>query len=175
MDILIHACCGICLLEPARLLRAEGHTLQVAWLNPNIQPHEEHDRRLEALLTVTKLLELPLTRLPELPYDPPTKRLTADRCAYCYRLRLLPIARLAKRLGMAFTTTLLYSKYQRHEVIRRVAEEIAADLDVPFFYQDWRPRFNQGQSHARQLQIYRQRYCGCQLEAGHRFAADGLD
>jgi len=161
MDVLIHICCGVCILEPLRDLRGEGHEVLGVWVNPNVEPAAEHDRRLDALGTVARVEGLPLVRLNASKFSPPAAEPSDERCGYCYRLRLLPTARLAAESGAAFTTTLLFSRYQRHELITRVAEELAAETGVRFLYRDWRPLFNRGQSRARRLGIYRQRYCGC--------------
>ena len=47
--LLLHACCAPCSLEPVRLLCEEGFEPKICWTNPNIQPVEEHDRRLTEL------------------------------------------------------------------------------------------------------------------------------
>lgn len=168
MEVLLHICCGICALESVDALRAEGFGVSGAWVNPNIQPLAERERRRAALETVARELKLPLVRLDSPPYEPPTEGLTAERCAYCYRLRLLPTARRAAALGAAFSTTLLYSKHQRHELVREIVEAVSRETGAPFVYRDWRFRFNQGQSRARRLGIYRQRYCGCSASLSDR-------
>jgi predicted adenine nucleotide alpha hydrolase (AANH) superfamily ATPase len=161
MDVLIHICCGVCILEPLRELRGEGHEVLGVWVNPNIEPAAEHDRRLDALGTVVRVEGFSLVRLDAPEYAPPAAEPSDERCGYCYRTRLLPTARLAAESGAAFTTTLLFSRYQRHELIKSVAEGLAAETGARFLYRDWRPLFNRGQSRARRLGIYRQRYCGC--------------
>ena len=47
--LLLHACCAPCSLEPVRLLLKEGFEPTICWTNPNIQPADEHDRRLAEL------------------------------------------------------------------------------------------------------------------------------
>ena len=47
--LLLHACCAPCSLEPMRLLTEEGFEPTICWTNPNIQPADEHDRRLVEL------------------------------------------------------------------------------------------------------------------------------
>ena len=47
--LLLHACCAPCSLEPVRLLREEGFEPTICWTNPNIQPHDEWQRRLDEL------------------------------------------------------------------------------------------------------------------------------
>ena len=48
--LLLHACCAPCSLEPVKYLREEGFEPTICWTNPNIQPIEEHDKRLKTLL-----------------------------------------------------------------------------------------------------------------------------
>ncbi|HDR06585.1 MAG TPA: hypothetical protein ENN88_03035 [Candidatus Coatesbacteria bacterium] len=161
MDVLIHICCGVCILEPLRSLRGEGHEALGVWVNPNIEPAAEHERRLDALGTVVRVEGLPLVRLDAPGFSPPAAEPSDERCGYCYRLRLLPTARLAAEAGAAFTTTLFFSRHQRHELLKAVAREVSKETGAEFLYRDWRPLFGRGQSRARRLGIYRQRYCGC--------------
>ncbi|MGO9443652.1 MAG: epoxyqueuosine reductase QueH, partial [Thiobacillaceae bacterium] len=62
-------------------------------------------------------------------YDPQTFFRQAafretNRCLYCYSLRLNATASLAKKSRFdAFTTTLLYSRHQKHQLIASIAEE----------------------------------------------------
>ena len=48
-SLLLHACCAPCSLEPVRLLREEGFEPTICWTNPNIQPRDEWQRRLDEL------------------------------------------------------------------------------------------------------------------------------
>jgi len=69
----------------------------------------------------------------------------------------------------AFTTTLLVSPYQNHELLIKVAEEVAEKYDVKFLYRDFRPGFREGQNEARQLGLYMQKYCGCVFSEEDRY------
>lgn len=98
------------------------------------------------------------------------------RCRYCYSLRLESTARLAKKSHFdAFSTTLLYSKQQKHELIRSIAEEASRKFGIPFIYEDFRVGWRQGQDKAKALGIYRQQYCGCIYSEKERFHCRGLD
>ena len=69
---------------------------------------------------------------------------------------------MAKETGCdSFSTTLLVSRHQKHDVIRRVGEEAAKEFGVSFYYQDWRPLNVRSHEVAKTSGIYRQRYCGC--------------
>ena len=68
-----------------------------------------------------------------------------------------------------FTTTLLVSPYQKHEELRRIAEEIAKKYGLTFLYRDFRVGFRDGQAKARELGMYMQKYCGCIFSEEDRY------
>jgi predicted adenine nucleotide alpha hydrolase (AANH) superfamily ATPase len=94
----------------------------------------------------------------------------SDRCRYCYHDRLRSTALLAKRGKFDyFTTTLLYSKFQKHEMIRNIGESLGKKIGVPFLYRDFRIGWKQGIEESKQLGLYRQQYCGCIYSEKERF------
>jgi len=93
------------------------------------------------------------------------------RCIQCYRMRLYPTAELARKLGAdAFTTTLLISPYQNHELLVRVAEEAAGAAGVPFAYYDFRSGYRESVRLSREMGLYRQPYCGCIFSEEERYS-----
>ena len=97
-----------------------------------------------------------------------------DRCMACYRMRLeRAFQKALETKADAVTTTLLYSKYQRHEAIAAVAEELSAQFKMPFLYEDFREGWREGQAESRRLGLYRQNYCGCIFSEHERFADIG--
>jgi predicted adenine nucleotide alpha hydrolase (AANH) superfamily ATPase len=87
------------------------------------------------------------------------------RCLACYRLRLSAAAKEALRRGLgAFTTTLLYSRRQRHELVMEAGRLAAEESGVGFHYEDFRSGWNKGIELAKRLELYRQRWCGCVYE-----------
>ena len=71
-------------------------------------------------------------------------------------------AKLAKEKGFDyFSTTLLVSPYQQHDVIIKTCEDKARKYGVKFYYHDFREGFRKGQQMARDIGLYRQKYCGC--------------
>jgi predicted adenine nucleotide alpha hydrolase (AANH) superfamily ATPase len=71
-------------------------------------------------------------------------------------------ARTASQRGLqAFTTTLLYSRRQRHELIKEVGEQAAREHGVEFYYEDFRKGWQEGLDLSKKLNLYRQRWCGC--------------
>ena len=51
----------------------------------------------------------------------------------------------------------------------KVAEEMAKKYDVKFLYRDFRVGFRAGQAKARELGLYRQKYCGCIFSEEDRY------
>ncbi len=93
-----------------------------------------------------------------------------ERCRYCYRMRLDSTACVARRENFgSFSTTLLYSIYQAHDLIREVGEEVAQDHGIPFVYRDFRPGWEEGVRRSKELGLYRQKYCGCIFSERERF------
>ena len=86
-----------------------------------------------------------------------------NRCVkYCYRVRLEQTAKYAKENGYdTFSTTLLISPYQNHEALKKIGEEMAEKYGLTFLYRDFRSGFKEGQTEARELGLYMQKYCGC--------------
>ena len=85
-----------------------------------------------------------------------------ERCRYCYYDRLKATALVAKKgKFQGFTTTLLYSKFQKHEHIKQTGEAIAKKYGLKFFYHDFREGWKFGIEESKRLEMYRQQYCGC--------------
>lgn len=171
--ILLHTCCGPCTLYPLAKLREQGWSVHGYFYNPNIQPYQEFSRRLEALRTVAEIEQLDVIVRRDYDLDTFFRQVAFRehmRCLYCYSTRLEATARLAEKSRFdAFTTTLLYSKRQKHEIIRSIAEEASKRHGIPFHYEDFRAGWKEGQERAGEIGIYRQQYCGCIYSEKERF------
>jgi predicted adenine nucleotide alpha hydrolase (AANH) superfamily ATPase len=98
----------------------------------------------------------------------------AERCPLCQGIRLAVTVRIALKRGFeAFSSSLLYSRHQDHEGIRRTAESLAASSGLRFIYEDWRLFWQEGVDLSRAWGIYRQQYCGCLYSEYDRYARDG--
>ena len=92
------------------------------------------------------------------------------RCADCYAIRLEQTAAYAAAHGYdSFTTTLLVSPYQKHELIRQIGERLAEQYGIQFLYRDFRVGFQEGQEKAREAGLYMQKYCGCIFSEEDRY------
>lgn len=169
----MHICCGPCTIYPLRTLRAEGVEVEGHFFNPNIHPYTEFSRRLQTLETYAKTVLLPVHL--DRSYDLEqflTGALEAgrDRCLFCYRTRLDQAFKAGVAAGAdAVTTTLLYSKYQKHDAIRAIGEELSARYTIPFLYRDFRKGWEEGVEESKRLNMYRQPYCGCIFSEKERF------
>ncbi|MDU4960658.1 MAG: epoxyqueuosine reductase QueH [Sporomusaceae bacterium] len=173
MNIFLHMCCGPCSVYPVACLREQGHQLTGWFYNPNIHPYKEFRRRLDTAAEFARRVDLTLLVKDDYTLEDFLSRaLNApdSRCAACYRLRLYEAARTAKAGGFdAFTTTLLVSPYQKHELIRQAAEAAAAECGIAFFYQDFRQGWQQGVAGSIEMELYRQPYCGCIFSERDRY------
>jgi len=175
--ILMHICCAPCSIYPLKELREQGVDVYGYFFNPNIHPFTEFMRRLATLKDYAQFVALPLDV--DTAYDLAAFLRGAldygkDRCRFCYRMRLEKTFKKAiEHKADAITTTLLYSKYQRHDDIRDIGEELSAEHGIPFLYQDFRVGWKEGVQTSKALNMYRQQYCGCIFSEKERYG--GID
>lgn len=170
---LLHICCAPCSIRCIEALRSEGIEPVGYWYNPNIHPYTEYRSRKTTLEEYAKAVAMPLIVNPEYGLRPFLQAVGGqfdDRCETCYRLRMEKTAQEAAERGFdSFTTTLLISPYQNHELLVEVAKQAAAAHGVTFLYRDFRPYFKEGQQVARDSGLYMQKYCGCIFSEEERY------
>lgn len=173
MKILLHVCCGPCASYPLKTLQVAGHNVEGFFFNPNIHPYKEFRRRIDALELLCKKTKFNA----EIDHNYGLKEFLRqvvlhedNRCGFCYMMRLSSAALQAKKIGAdAFTSTLLYSRYQKHELIKKVAAECEKLHDIPFYYDDFRAGWQEGIDMAIEMGLYRQPYCGCIYSEQERY------
>lgn len=165
--LLLHACCGPCLLEPLDLLSRETDSITVLFANPNIHPRSEYVHRRDTLLAYAQSYGTPVV---ELPYDREAwnthvgvlASAGASRCRACYRLRLTMASAYAAEHGFdAVATTLTVSPHQHHDAIHEEGERAAHAAGVTWIRRDFRERYRDSVVRSNSLGMYRQNYCGC--------------
>lgn len=173
MNILLHTCCGPCALFPLRQLRSAGHSVTGFFYNHNIHPYQEYVRRRDTARQMAEQEAMPLIMKDEYHLEEFLENVAAmpgKRCTYCYASRLRAAARAAAENGFdAFTASLLYSRYQQHDEIRELGEQIGTEFGVPFYYQDFRTGWQEGIRLSKGLGLYRQQYCGCVYSEKERY------
>ena len=139
----------------------------------NIHPYTECLKRQEALQAYTRQIDLRVIYQEGYEMEGFIQNVVyreKDRCNYCYHDRLRTTALLAKRGKFDyFSTTLLYSKFQKHEMIKSIGESVGQDTGVPFFYEDFRSGWKEGVKTSKDLEMYRQHYCGCIYSEKERY------
>jgi predicted adenine nucleotide alpha hydrolase (AANH) superfamily ATPase len=171
--ILMQVCCANCTLFPWQRLREEGFSIKCYFYNPNIHPYQEYERRVNTFLQLARTWDLDIVladnyELEEFLHGVVTYE--GDRCIYCYTMRLRATAELAKRIHYdIFSTTLLYSKYQKHDKIKSIGEELARQYELDFYYQDFREGWQEGIEVSKKMGLYRQKYCGCIYSEKERY------
>ncbi|MDD5757622.1 MAG: epoxyqueuosine reductase QueH [Desulfobulbaceae bacterium] len=173
MNILLHVCCGPCAITPLASIRAAGHEAQGFFFNPNIHPFKEFQRRLEALESMSRLTDFQVEYERQYGLRDYLRQVVfheESRCGLCYAMRLRPTAEKAISLGAdAFSTTLLYSRYQNHTLLKEQGEALAAELGIPFYYEDFRAGWQAGIDQSISMELYRQPYCGCIYSEQERY------
>lgn len=169
--IVLHACCAICSAYPLSMLKDSGYDVVVYFYNPNIHPSEEYQKRLEAERTLCKHFDCELIE-PE--YNPdeyysfvkgfenePERGL---RCDKCFELRLQKTAEFAKSIEAdAFTTSIVISPHKNFSKISQIGEKIAKDMGINYLAIDFKKKdgFLKTNRISKELDLYRQNYCGC--------------
>ncbi|MBQ7585597.1 MAG: epoxyqueuosine reductase QueH [Desulfovibrionaceae bacterium] len=174
--LLLHVCCGPCAIMPLTRFLEAGYAVTAWFMNPNIQPLAEYLRRREAAEQCAFHFGIPII------FADSTWNITAwlrqvqgqdtppKRCTYCCESRLEATFNKAKELGFnAFSSSLLYSIYQPHEVIKACGEKLAKDSQLKFIYQDFRKDWQEGIEICRKMGLYRQPYCGCVYSESDRY------
>ncbi len=175
--ILLHICCGPCAIYPVRQLKQQGYEVVGLFYNPNIHPLTEYLRRREGVEQVAKRLSIQVI-FKDQEYDPGTflRRVVyreANRCFYCYHLRLERTLSIARHGGFeAFSSTLLFSKQQYHDRVASLGRDLAGGGQTRFLYQDFRAGWPEGAETSKQWGVYRQQYCGCIYSEAERYAKD---
>lgn len=179
MRLLLHMCCGPCSCYPVKRLREEGIE-PVGWFfNPNIHPYREWEQRLNTAKEFAEKVHMEIRteeayRLRDFLRQALSAEETENgRCRMCYTWRLGEAARYAAENGFtAFTSTLFYSIYQQHELMRETAERFAAQYGVDFYYEDFRLGWQEGIEISHRLALYRQSYCGCIFSEEERYSKE---
>ena len=171
--ILLHCCCAPCSVSCVEPLRNEGIEPVAFWYNPNIHPFKEYEARRDCFVSYSQKIGMEYIVDEHYGLIDFVKNVADDingRCTYCYEHRLDETARFAAENGFkAFSTTLLASIYQQHELTAAAGERYAKEYGVEFLYRDFRPNFREGNQKAREMGLYMQKYCGCIFSEEDRY------
>jgi predicted adenine nucleotide alpha hydrolase (AANH) superfamily ATPase len=171
--VLVHVCCAHCAAYTMEHWRQQGYEISGYWYNPNIHPYTEHQNRLESMEALAEEIKLPLIIEEGYDFVEYFRRVAGhedERCEHCFALRLAGTAEAAREKGYdAFTTTLLISPHQKHDVLKETGEKIAKTQGIEFLYADLRKRYSDSRHITKPLNLYRQQYCGCLYSEWERY------
>jgi len=158
-------------------MKEEGIEPVGYFYNPNIHPYLEYRKRLDTVKEFSGRTGLEVIYRDGYDLDEYLVRVAgtgADRCEHCYRVRLEATITAALERGFStFTTSLLYSKHQNHDLIKGIAHELASDRGMTFYYEDFRRGWREGIVESKAMGLYRQQYCGCIYSERDRYRKTG--
>ena len=169
--LLLQSCCGPCSTYVLSYLK-QYFDITLLYYNPNIQPRAEYDLRLENQRKV--LAAMPEVHILECAYDgeaynAAVRGLEGEpeggaRCTVCFRLRLEETARLAAEGKFDYScTTLTVSPHKAAARIKTIGRALGEQYGVAWLASDFKKRegYKQSITLSRELDLYRQDYCGC--------------
>lgn len=177
--ILLHICCASCACFVVNKLKKKMYEVVGFWYNPNIHPYLEYQKRMMSLGYYALEVKLPLIWERSYALEEWMEKVGSEyrnkeaRCLSCYRLRLEKTVKRAKEKKFdAFSTTLLYSKFQKHNSIKEICKELSDNYSIEFCYDDLRLGWKEGIEISKKMNLYRQQYCGCIFSEKERFSTN---
>lgn len=185
--LLLHACCGPCSSYVLEYL-SQYFNITVYFFNPNIYPQQEHDRRLEELVSLYKKFPPVINnniQLVQESYNPHlfyeyldlpnhpdfiTEPEKGNRCYSCYELRLKKTFEYAKANHFDyFCTTLSISPFKDANKINSIGFQLEEKYSSSFpdspkwLFSDFKKKggFQRSLEISTEYNLYRQQYCGC--------------
>lgn len=170
--LLLHICCAGCGAYVASALKEE-YDLALYFFNPNIFPENEYAIRLKEVKRVAVKFGLEYffgsydhgQWLGEIVgYEKEPER--GARCRICYRQRLTDTASLAREKGFSyFASTLSVSPHKDSALISSIGNELQSQFGIIFLDKDFKKRdgYKKSLALSRELDLYRQNYCGCEF------------
>lgn len=171
-DLLLHICCGVCASRVIEILEPQ-YNITGYFYNPNIEPPDEYQQRLQATETVLNYYKINLIHGE---YENPMWHEAVvglehwaeggRRCWQCFRLRLDKTAQKAKEKSIpCFATTLIVNPYKNSDVIDKWGQHYTQVYDLEYVPIKLDKNNRYDLILAKKLNIYRQKYCGCVYSA----------
>ena len=161
--LLMHMCCAPCAILPILKMK-ETYDITGLFFNPNIHPFKEYLDRKKSVMELSLEFDIKIIE-DDYPYEEFLEQTISspvepDRCSVCYQTRLFRLKTKADKLGFELvTTSLLYSIYQKHDLILSLGSTtFGENRFIPI---DYRKEFWQGVTEAKKRNYYLQKYCGC--------------
>ncbi|MDR3071570.1 MAG: epoxyqueuosine reductase QueH [Endomicrobium sp.] len=168
--ILLHICCAMCSASAVKMLQDEYH-VSFYWYNPNIYNTQEYINRKTAAIKYAKELNVLFYEEKDFSYNyGKWAEKSSENCDLCYTLRLEKTIMFAKQNRFdCFSTSLLSSPYQKHDLIKQISNDFTHKYAVEFLYKDYRTCFYDCKNYLRQNGYYMQKFCGCNKSYKERY------
>jgi predicted adenine nucleotide alpha hydrolase (AANH) superfamily ATPase len=175
--LLLHACCAPCATHVIEQL-SRSYSVTALFYNPNIQPDDEYQRRLQAMRRLCRLTgtQLLIESSPVSVWDGWVRGLEDEpeqgkRCQQCFFGRIEYTVRMADRLGFPWVaTTLTVSPRKPAGEINAIGVSVAANARTCYLESDFKKQdgFKRSCELSRHYELYRQNYCGCRYSRTNR-------
>ncbi|MFA6830403.1 MAG: epoxyqueuosine reductase QueH [Bacilli bacterium] len=176
--LFLHACCGPCLTYPLSVL-VKYFKVTVGFFNPNIFPQSEYQKRLDTLKTfITEysrdqglIIPLVVNEDDFLTYREAFRERINDHeggntCLKCHAYRMgLAYQYAFEHKYDFFTTVMTVSCKKPSRELNEIAFKLAEKYpETQYLYSDFKKESGQlkGIQIAKNYQLYRQDYCGCE-------------
>lgn len=169
---LLHICCAPCATQTIETLKDE-FDIEGYFYNPNIEPVDEYDARMNAMLKLNEYACIDLffgdydnCRWREFIKGYENEKEGGRRCELCIEFRLRKAAYFAAyRKIKYFTTTLSISPHKNFEFIKKTGLKIADEYGLIFIDTDFKQNngFRKSVEFSKKIGLYRQKYCGCKF------------
>ncbi len=176
-QLVLHICCAP---DQAWVIKSlkEEYDIYCYFCNPNIDSKKEYIKRYKETEMVAKYFNVPLA---EYPYNPKIweKWISGyedtpefgTRCEQCFLLRFEKTAEFCREIKWPrFTTVMSISPYKRIEMLNDTGKTIANKFNIKYEEFNFKKKngyYNSVQL-SKELNLYRQDYCGCRLSKKER-------
>lgn len=175
--MLLHVCCAPCSTSVLERLKAEeDFNITIFFSNSNILPIEEYEKRKQTLIEFIEKVHPEIEIIFD-DYNPAeffkaikgteTMGEGSIRCTNCISYRLEKTAKKAKELNYdIFATTLTVSPHKNAKLINEIGNKLSTEFNIDYYESDFKKRdgYKRSIELCKQYNIYRQNYCGCNLD-----------
>ena len=171
--LLLHCCCAPCSSAVIEKLK-EYFDITYLYFNPNIFPENEYVLRREQFEKLgVKVVDIGYEhdKFLDLVKGMENESEGGRRCNVCIAMRMDKAFEYAKSHNFDIvTTTLSISPHKNAEFINLTGENLEKKYKMKYLHADFKNEngFLRSTQIAKQVNMYRQNYCGCEFSANHQ-------
>ena len=178
--LFLQSCCAPCLSGVWDKIGGE-FLVTANFFNPNIEPKEEWQKRLDSFVALTSKLNIKNIIVNNYQAENQKWRKFVEkfkdekegglRCQKCIRFRLEQTAKQAKKDGFdIFGTTLTISPRKNADAVNKIGRELAEKYQIEFLEANFKKQngYLKSIELSKKYNLYRQTYCGCQYSKNQK-------